>query len=93
VTKFGGVAVLVVLALALTPLEAAASPLPYYGYGFASDYYLFGYDLSDVTGSNPVIPVFVPSAPPQTLSCHRSRQIFTVRSESGGTSDITITRC
>jgi hypothetical protein len=40
----------------------------------------------------PTTVVYVPE-PPRALSCHRSQDIVTVPSETGGTSKITVTRC
>jgi len=38
-------------------------------------------------------PVVFVSQPPSALSCQHSKEVKTVPSESGGTRDITITRC
>ena len=49
---------------------------------------------SYVTGNYAVTPSVVYVAEPQrALTCQYSQQVKTVPSESGGTRDITITRC
>ena len=60
--------------------------------GLVAEYPLGGYIESE---SEAVLPVQVGAliAPPSTLSCSHSRETVVVRSEEGGTRQITITRC
>jgi hypothetical protein len=61
---------------------------PYAGYGGL--YAIPPYDNGNYVEPAPI--VFV-SQPPKALTCQTSKEIKTVPSESGGTRDITITRC
>jgi hypothetical protein len=65
-----------------------------YGGLYALPPYTYGNMDSYVTGNYAVTPSVVYVAEPQrALTCQYSQQVKTVPSESGGTRDITITRC
>lgn len=75
------------------PLYGGLYAFPPYTYDNMGSYmggYLGGYAI-DNSASPPAI-IYV-AEPPQALGCTKSQQIKTVPSESGGTRDITITRC
>src|SRR5215510_2791105 len=81
------IGVTVVAVLAWAPFETPATgaggglyAIPPYGF----------YNNGDYTQPGPVIFV---SQPPIALTCQHSKEIKTVPSESGGTREITITRC
>ena len=64
---------------------------PFYGaYGGLYATPPYDYNYGNYVGPGPV--VFV-SQPPIALTCEKSKEIKTVPSESGGTREITITRC
>ncbi len=61
---------------------------PYAGYGGL--YAIPPYDNVNYVELAPIVYV---SQPPAALTCQTSKEVKTVPSESGGTRDITITRC
>jgi len=63
---------------------------PYAGYG--GIYAVPSYDYDSVNYVEPP-PVIYVSQPPAALTCQTTKEVKTVPSESGGTRDITITRC
>ena len=70
------------------PLYSGLYALPPYDYNYGYN----GYGYNGDIGTQPANFVYVVE-PPRARSCQYIRETVTVPSESGGTRDITVTRC